>query len=108
MPAQSTVLALTDDASGNRSLSFASPFFSWRSPVKKILIAAIAAAVLSIGSEASASQISTDQVNAPQQVTVAPESDTIASRRRSRGVLRRLLELERRKNAWLRRTFLNG
>jgi hypothetical protein len=76
--------------------------------VKKILIAVIAAAVLSIGSEASASQVPTHQVDVPQQVTVAPESDAIAARRRSRGFFRRLLELERRKNAWLRRTFLNG
>jgi hypothetical protein len=76
--------------------------------MKKILIAAVAAAVLSIGSEASASQPSTHQVDVPKQMVVAPESDTIAARRRSPGVLRRLLELERRKNAWLRRTFLRG
>ena len=76
--------------------------------MKKILIAVIAAAVLSIGSEASASQVPAHQVDAPQQVTVAPESDAIAARRRSRGFFRRLLELERRKNAWLRRTFLRG
>ena len=76
--------------------------------MKKVLIAAIAAVALSIGSEASASQTPTHQADAPKQVTVAPESDAIAARRGSRGIFRRLLELERRKNAWLRRTFLRG
>ncbi len=76
--------------------------------MKKSLFAIVAAAALSLGSEALAAQPSTPQVDAPQQVTVAPQTDTIAARGRSRGVFGRLLELERRKNAWLRRTFLNG
>ncbi len=76
--------------------------------MKRILIAVLAASALSIGSQASASQPSTHLVDAPKQVVAAPEMDAIAARRKSPSVLRRLLELERRKNAWLRRTFLRS
>ncbi len=77
--------------------------------MRKFLIAVAAATALSIGSEASASQAPTVQIDTPQQFSVAPKSDEIAARSGPlRNVLRGLIELERRKNAMLRRVFLNG
>jgi hypothetical protein len=77
--------------------------------MRKFLIAAVAAAALSIGGEASASQAPTVPMETPQQLVVTPKSDQLAARSGPlRNLLRGLIELERRKNAMLRRVFLNG
>jgi hypothetical protein len=56
--------------------------------MRKALLIAVSVVVLSAG-------LSVESVDAQQRVT-----------RASNGPLNRLMELERRKNAWLRRTFL--
>ena len=75
--------------------------------MEKILIVVVAAAALLIGSQASASQTSGAEVEKTRPTVVAPMVDQIAARR-GPGILRRLMEVERRKNAWLRRTLLRG
>lgn len=78
--------------------------------MKKLLLAAFVAAALSIGSQASASptpliQPPTTHATLPA-VAIAPQSDAVAARSGPiRNLLRGLIELERRKNAWLRRRF---
>lgn len=69
--------------------------------MKKILIALVAALAISFASDASAA-------NAPiakEAQIAAPAANVIAAKRRQ-GIFSKLIELERKKNAWLRRTFL--
>ncbi len=78
--------------------------------MKKFFLAAFVATALSIGSQASASPTpftkSPTAHDATPVVAITPESDAIAARSGPiRNLLRGLIELERRKNAWLRRTF---
>ncbi|NND98365.1 MAG: hypothetical protein HKN47_13670 [Pirellulaceae bacterium] len=77
--------------------------------MKKLLIATVAAAALTVGSTASASEAPAVPVQIPTQVVVDLDTNAVAARRvRVFGIFGRLIELERRKNAWLRRAFLNG
>ena len=70
--------------------------------MRNMLLAAVVAATLSIGTQASASPAPLKE--AP--VVATPDVDVVAARRGPiRNILRGLIEMERRKNAWLRRTF---
>ena len=73
--------------------------------MKKFLTAAVVAACLSIGSVASASQAPTPKVVPQARVVFASDTDAVAARQPLRNILRGLIELERRKNAMLRRIF---
>ena len=76
--------------------------------MKKLLMAAVVAAAMMFASDVSASPTPIAKVDVSNTVA-QPEIDAVAARRGPvRAILGRLLELERRKNAWLRRTFLNG
>ena len=76
--------------------------------MKKLLIVAVTAAALSFGGQANAEEASPAKApTAPDVVTLDETDALIANRGPIRNLLRGLLELERRKNAWLRRTFLN-
>ena len=73
--------------------------------MKKCLLAIVVTACLSFGSQASASHVSITEATTTVKV-VAPETEAVAARSGPvRNILRGLIELERRKNAWLRRTF---
>ena len=74
--------------------------------MKKLLIVAVTVAALSFGGQVSAEESA--PTKAPETPQVLVETDhAVAARGPIRNLLRGLLELERRKNAWLRRTFFN-
>jgi hypothetical protein len=70
--------------------------------MKKILIALVAALAISFAGQASAA----DAHVANEAQIAAPAANMIAAKRR-KGIFSKLIELERKKNAWLRKTFLS-
>lgn len=75
------------------------------------IIAFVAAALLSIGlfsGQANAQNCNCPKCQAARQVYVQPSysTRTVYQQPRQMTFFQKLMELERRKNAWLRRTFL--
>ncbi len=75
--------------------------------MKKLLLAVVVAGMLMFSADANASTAPIQKVDISAEVQ-QPTADAVAARRGPiRGILRGLIDLERRKNAWLRRTFLS-